>query len=199
MARQKDNPLKGYEVLLCVTGGIACYKVAHLTSKLVQAAAGVSVAMTEAATRFVAPLTFQTLTGRAVYTSLWESTERYSWRHISLTDAADLMLIAPATANIIAKMATGIADDLVSTLSLAAAGACKILLAPAMNERMWQAPPTKANIEKLNGWGVHIVGPVRGHLACGVQGQGRLAEPDAILAKATELLLSDPPKGHVGA
>src|SRR5664280_1383744 len=100
MAAKKNQSLEGYEVLLCVTGGIACYKTADLASKLVQAGAGVTVAMTDAAQEFIRPLTFQTLTGRRVFTTLWQSTEYYSTGHISLTEAADLMIVAPATANV---------------------------------------------------------------------------------------------------
>ena len=118
MGSKKNSPFDGPEVLLCVTGGISCYKSADLTSKLVQAGAGVTVAMTEAAQRFITPLTFQTLTNRLVYTSLWQATEKYEPHHLSLTERANLMIVAPATANIIAKMAAGIADDLVSALAL---------------------------------------------------------------------------------
>ncbi len=190
MAKKKDTfeKLAGCEVLLAVTGGIACYKSADLVSKLVQLGAGVTVAMTEAAEKFIAPLTFQTLSGRQVYTSLWQRNDSYRSNHISLTEAADLMIIAPATANILAKMAAGIADDLVSSLALAAHGACDILVAPAMNERMWNAPPTQANIKKLAGWGIHTVGPEAGRLACGTNGCGRMAEVEQIIAAAAKIL-----------
>ncbi|MCD4700035.1 MAG: phosphopantothenoylcysteine decarboxylase [Phycisphaerae bacterium] len=180
--------MEGAEVLLCVTGGIACYKSADLASKLTQAGAGVSVAMTDAAGRFVTPLTFQTITGRCVFNSLWQAGKNYESGHLSLTEQADLMIVAPATADIIAKMAVGIADDLVSTLALSAWGGCGILIAPAMNTRMFQAPPTRDNIQKLADRGVHIVGPNEGRLACGTVGIGRMAEPDEILAAAEELL-----------
>ncbi|MHC4981858.1 MAG: flavoprotein [Planctomycetota bacterium] len=186
--------LAGYEVLLCVTGGIACYKAADLASKLARTGAGVDVAMTEAATRFVAPLTFQSLTRRQVFTSLWQSTANFDPQHLSLTETADLMIVAPATADIIAKMACGIADDLVSTIALSASGACEVLVAPAMNTRMWQAAATKENAGKLRKRGVHFVGPAEGRLACGEVGPGRMAEPGEILAAATELLLRKPPK-----
>jgi len=192
--KSEGQELAGYEVLLCVTGGIACYKAANLASKLTQAGAGVSAAMTEAACRFVAPLTFQSLTQRQVFTSLWQSTECYDMQHISLTEAADLMIVAPATADMIAKMACGIADDLVSTLALAASGACEILVAPAMNSRMWLAAVTEENVAKLKKRGIHFVGPTEGRLACGTAGPGRMAEPDEILAAAAKLLLKGPPK-----
>ena len=194
MAETADRPLEAYEVLLCVTGGIACYKSADLTSKLVQAGAGVSVAMTESATRFVAPLTFQTLSARPVYTSLWQSSEDYRSQHLSLTEAADLMIVAPATADVIAKMACGIAGDLVTALALSASGACPVLLAPAMNTRMWNAPVTQANVAKLREWGVHVIGPAEGFLACRTVGKGRMAEPAEILDAAKAILLSAPPK-----
>lgn len=196
MAVKKDKSLEGYEVLLCVTGGIACYKAADLASKLVQAGTGVTVAMTDAAQEFVRPLTFQTLTGRRVYTSMWQSTEYYSSGHISLTEAADLMIVAPATANILAKMAGGIADDLVSTMILATTGSCPVLLAPAMNTRMLNAPAVKANLETLRKWGVQFVGPASGRLACGTVGEGRMAEPAEILQAAGELLRKRAPKAR---
>lgn len=188
MSEQTDTPLAGREVLLCVTGGIACYKSADLASKLVSAGAGVTVAMSEAAERFIAPLTFQTLTQRRVYTSLWQSTEQFESTHISTTDVAELAIVAPATADIIAKLAAGLADDLVSTLLLARPAECPLLLAPAMNTRMWQAQPTQANVEQLKQWGAHLVGPAQGRLACGTSGPGRMSEPDEILAAAEKLL-----------
>lgn len=194
MAKKTDKPLLGYEVLLCVSGGIACYKSADLASKLVQLGAGVSVALTEAATQFIAPLTFQTLSGRQVYTNLWQSGETYSSQHLSLTGRADLMIVAPATANILAKMACGLADDLVSTLALSACGECPILVAPAMNTRMWNAHPTQDNLKRLKSWRVHVTGPACGRLACGTSGEGRMAEPMDILEAAREILLKKPPK-----
>jgi len=196
MGKKEQTPLSGYEVLLCVTGGIACYKSADLASKLVQAGAGVNVAMTDAAARFVTPLTFQSLARRRVYTSLWGAAEDFRSQHVALTEGADLMVVAPATANILAKMAHGIADDLVSTLVLAATGECPILAAPAMNTRMWNAPATRENIERLTGWGVHVVGPAEGRLACGTVGVGRMIDPAEILAAATELLRKNPPKAR---
>ena len=187
-------PLAGYEVLLCVTGGIAAYKSADLASKLVQQGAGLTVAMTEGAERFVAPLTFRSLTNRQVFDSLWASSHTYDPQHLSLTERADLMIVAPATANTLAKMACGIADNLVSSLALSAAGACPILVAPAMNTRMWQSPATLANMQRLADWGVQVVGPGHGRLACGTFGPGRMSEPAEILARATELLLASPAK-----
>jgi len=199
MAKAEVSSLDGYEVLLCLTGGIACYKAADLASKLVQSGAGVSVAVTEAAKHFIGPMTFLSLTGRQVYSSMWQASERHDPQHLSLTEQADLMIVAPATANILAKMAAGLADDLVSALALSANGACDILLAPAMNTRMWQAPPTQANLRTLMGWGVHVIGPNEGRLACRTVGPGRMAEPTEILAQAAKLLKRKPPKGRAAS
>ena len=193
----QDRPLADYEVLLCVSGGIAAYKSADLAGRLICAGADVTVAMTEAAQQFVTPLTFQTLTAQKVYTSLWQSSEEVSCRHISLTEAADLMIIAPATADIIAKMACGLADDLVSTMTLSAHGACEVLIAPAMNARMWSAPPTGQNVQLLKNRGIYVVGPATGRLACGTVGIGRMAEAEDILAAAIEILHTKPPKRTV--
>ncbi len=194
----RAHPLDSYEVLLCVTGGIACYKAADLASKLVQAGAGVNVAMTEAAERFVTPLTFQALTARRVYTSMWQSMDDYSSRHISLTDLADLMIVAPATADMIGKMAGGIADDLVSTMAMSAHGACPILIAPAMNTRMYESPAVQANLAKLDEWGIQSVGPASGRLACGTIGAGRMIEAADIFQTASEVLLRNPAKRAAG-
>jgi len=196
MAKRKKDSLAGYEVLLCVTGGIACYKSADLASKLVQAGAGVTVAMTESAARFVAPLTFGSLTRRQVYVSLWQSMEDYSAQHLSLTERADLMIVAPATANILAKMACGIADDLVSCLALSATGECPILVAPAMNTRMWEAPVTRGNVRRLKSWGVQIIGPGEGRLACGAIGAGRMVDPGDIMEVVKGILLRKAPKAR---
>ena len=198
MRRKADSPLAGYEVLLGVTGGIACYKSASLTSQLVQAGAGVTVAMTASAEQFIAPLTFQTLSARPVYRSLWQATEVWKSGHLSLTELADVFLIAPATANILAKMAAGLADDLVSSLALSASGECPILVAPAMNTRMWSAQPTQANLNRLRSWGVQVVGPGEGFLACRATGPGRMAEPAEIFAALSKMLLKKRPKGVRG-
>lgn len=196
MNPQQGN-LAGYEVLLCVTGGIAAYKAADLASRLMQAGAGVSVAMTENATRFVGPMTFQAITRRQVFTSMWSSAEDFRAQHIALTEKADLMVVAPASANIIAKFTWGLADDLVSTLALSSFGACEILVAPAMNTRMWQAHATQENIAKLKSRHINIVGPGAGYLACGTTGEGRLADVDDIYSAAEQLLLKNPPKSKM--
>ena len=194
MADPTDNALDGYQILLCVTGGIACYKSADLASKLVQAGADVTVGMTDAAQRFVQPLTFQALTGREAYTSLWQAAEAYDIRHTSLADRIDLMVIAPATADILAKIAVGIADDLVSTTALAVHGACDLLVAPAMNPRMWEAPATQANMATLIERGVHVIGPETGRVACGQTGPGRMSEPADIFDRVSDLLKRNPPR-----
>jgi len=196
MGKAEDKTLAGYEVLLCVTGGIACYKSADLASLLVRSGAGATVAMTEAAGRFVTPLTFQTLTARRVYTSLWQAADAYRPQHLSLSEAADLMVIAPATADIIARLTGGLADDLVSALGLSAHGQCPILIAPAMNSSMWRAPATCDNVERLKSRGVHVVGPAEGRLASGATGPGRMAEAVDILQATKKILLAKPPKSQ---
>ena len=190
-----DKALSGFELLLCCSGGIACYKAADLASKLVQLGAGVTVAMTDAARQFIAPLTFQSITGREVCVSLWQGAETYEIGHTALADRIDLMMVAPATANILAKMAVGIADDLVSTTALAVSGACDVLVAPAMNPRMWQAAATRANMVTLTDRGVHVVGPNEGRVACGHVGPGRMAEPGEIVEVVGDLLRGKSPRG----
>jgi phosphopantothenoylcysteine decarboxylase/phosphopantothenate--cysteine ligase len=180
------RPLEGREILVGVTGGIAAYKAAALVSRLVQAGAGVSVMMTEHATHFVGPATFQTLTGRPVHQDLWAAPEVYRTEHIALADRAHLVVVAPATANVIGKLACGIADDLVSTVLLAVKA--PVILAPAMNAAMWQHPAVQANVETLRGRGVRFVGPEAGWLACGTEALGRMAEPEAILAEVIRAL-----------
>ncbi len=185
--------LRGYEVLVAISGGIAAYKAASIVSGFVQRGAGVSVAMTAAAQRFVAPLTFEALSRRRVFTSLWDSENHHDSQHLSLTEAADLFIIAPATANIIGKSACGIADDLVSTMILSADS--PILLAPAMNTRMWENAAVCDNLRTLEQRGVEVIPPEEGWLACGTIGAGRMAEPQTILAVATAILKRMPPKG----
>jgi phosphopantothenoylcysteine decarboxylase/phosphopantothenate--cysteine ligase len=189
-----ESPLDGYEVLLSATGGVACYKSCELVSRLVQAGAAVTVAMTEAATRFVGPLTFQSLTGREVYTDLWSSSQRYDPQHIGLTDRADAVVVAPATANIIGKIASGIADDLVSALAMTALAETPMLLAPAMNTRMWNNPVVQDNLRRLGDLGVARVGPNEGWLACRTVGKGRMAEPAEIFEAVRAMLKRRPPK-----
>jgi phosphopantothenoylcysteine decarboxylase/phosphopantothenate--cysteine ligase len=164
--------------------------VAALASWLVQRECGVTVAMTRAARRFVGELTFRALTGRPVYTSLWGERGDGEIRHLRLTEAADLVVVAPATANILGKLAGGIADDLVSSLLLGAA--CPVLLAPAMNARMWQHPAVQRNLRLLREDGIRTIGPDAGWQACRAIGPGRMSEPDAIAAVICELLRAAP-------
>ncbi len=177
--------LRGKSILLGVTGGIAVYKAADLASKLTQAGAAVDVVMTEAATRFVTPLTFEAVTGRQVYTSFWD--RRFvTPDHIALADRPDLAVIAPATANTLAKYVHGVADNLLLATLLATRA--PVLVAPAMNDNMWAHAATQANLALLRERGVKTVGPETGHLACGRVGTGRMSQPDAILAAISEML-----------
>lgn len=175
-----DDKLKGQHVLLCVGGGIAAYKALELVRRLREAGAEVQVAMTAGAQHFVTPLSFQALSGNPTRTTLWDSAAEASMGHIELARWADRILIAPATADLLAKLAHGFADDLVTTLCLATTA--PITVAPAMNHRMWGHPATQANIATLRGRGVQIIGPEDGPLAEGESGPGRLSEPDAIVA-----------------
>ncbi len=165
-------------VLLGVTGGIAAYKVAELARLLVKGGVNVKVVMTESARKFVTPLTFRTLTGNPVATSMWADPSS-PFPHISLSEDADLIVVAPATANIIAKMANGVADDLLSTTILAARGT--VVVAPAMNTRMYMHRATLDNLERLAASGVVVVECGEGQLACGDEGVGRMAEPPRIM------------------
>lgn len=184
--------LDGYELLVCVCGGIAAYKVCEVVSALVQRGAGVTVAMTPSATRFVGPVTFQALTGRKVLTSLWHEDAASEVAHIALTDFADLVLVAPATANILGKIAGGMADEIVSTLVIGSA--CPVMLAPAMNNRMWTNPAVVANVETLKKREYCIIDPGEGWLACRSTGPGRMAEPSEILETIIPTLTAKPPK-----
>ena len=172
--------MTGREILLGVTGGIAAYKSAQLCSSLVQAGAGVTVVMTRAARKFIGPTTFQALTGRPVYADMFRPREHFIGEHIGLSRRADLYVIAPASADAIAKLAHGLADDLVSTLALSVT--CPILVAPAMNNEMWAKPAVQRNVRQLQSDGVLIVGPDEGWLSCQSVGPGRTSEPAAIQA-----------------
>jgi phosphopantothenoylcysteine decarboxylase/phosphopantothenate--cysteine ligase len=180
------SSFEGKNIVVGVTGGIAAYKVCQLVSNLKKQGAGVDVVMTQNATRFVAPLTFQTLSSRPVVLNAFDPPEYWEVEHVALAKKADLMIVAPATANIIAKMANGIADDMLSTVLLATRA--PILIAPAMNTGMWDNPATRENIATLQKRGDHFVGPEGGLLACGDTGKGRMSEPEDILEKARQLL-----------
>ena len=177
---QPINVLTDKRILLGVTGSIACYKAVDLASKLTQAGAEVDVILTESAARFVLPLSFRSVTGRPVYTDLWDLDDHV--RHVGLGEAADLMLIVPATANTIAKLAAGMADNLLTVTTLAAR--CPVILAPAMDGGMWEHPATQANIQTLQGRGVMLAGPAAGRMASGLQGMGRMIEPQELLGHA---------------
>src|ERR1043165_7789800 len=155
--------LRDREIIVGVCGGIAAYKVADVVSKLVQLGAGITVCMTDEAQKFITPLTFQALSARPVRTSTFDLVESNDPQHIGLTERADLMLVAPATANVIAKVAHGLCDDLVSLMINAAA--CPVVFAPAMNNRMWENPITKGNVEKLQSLNYRFIGPDAGWLA----------------------------------
>ncbi|MGF1634144.1 MAG: flavoprotein [Phycisphaerae bacterium] len=179
-------PLVGKEVIVAVCGGIAAYKVCEVVSKLVQAGAGVTVAMTHAAQQFVTPLTFETLSGRRVHVGLHQVVDAGDTQHIGLTERADVMLVAPATTNVIARVAQGICDDLVSTMICAAA--CPVVFAPSMNSRMWDHPIAQENYAKLASLGYTFIGPEEGWLACRNVGAGRLTDPADIVAELTRML-----------
>ena len=173
-------------IVLGITGSIAAYKAADLASKLAQAGARINVVMTEAATKFVTPLTFRSLTNRPVVTSMWELSSEFSIEHVSLADAADVVVIAPATANAIAKLAAGIADDMLTATVLATRA--PVIIAPAMHANMFQNPPTQDNLAKLRARGFTITGPAYGRLASGDTGPGRLAETQQIIDTISEVL-----------
>lgn len=170
--------LKGKTVILGVTGGIAAYKSAWLTSLLVKAGADVQVIMTEHAREFIAPLTFEALTNQRCHTDTFDRNHEYSTEHVSLASRADAVIIAPATANVIAKLASGIADDMLTTTVLACD--CPKIVVPAMNTRMYENPVTQDNLEKLRKYGVTVVEPAAGRLACGDVGKGKMPEPDVL-------------------
>lgn len=171
--------LHGKKILLCVSGGIAVYKAAALTSKLTQAGAEVRVIMTESAEKFVSPLTFQALSRNDVYTDTFEEKDSKVIAHIDLADWPDLVLIAPATANVIAKLATGIADNMLTTTLLATVA--PVWIAPAMNVHMYDHPTVKRNLGTLAQFGYRFIEPSEGFLACGYVGKGRLEEPEKIV------------------
>lgn len=185
-----DHPtgteLKGREIIVAVCGGIACYKVADVVSKLVQLGAGVSVVMTREAQKFVTPLTFQALSGRPARTDTFDLVESSDPQHIKLTEHADLMLVAPATTNMIAKVAHGLCDDLVSLM--VCASSCPVVFAPAMNTRMWENPIAQDNYAKLANLGYRFIGPESGWLACRNTGYGRLSEPTKIVDEVKRML-----------
>jgi len=169
-----------------ITGGIASYKIADLVSKLKTNNIDVVVMMTDGATRFISPLTFKTLSGREVATDLWSESLEYKVQHIGIAEQLDLLVIAPATANFIGKMAHGIADDLISTVAVA--NTAPVLIVPAMNSNMFKNPIVQDNIKKLQSYGYQVMDPESGMLACGVEGKGRLPAVDDIYNRIVSLL-----------
>ena len=186
--------LAGRKIVLGVTGGIAAYKSAAIVSRLRHLGAEVHVILTRNATEFITPLTFQTLSANQVVTDTFQAPEYWNVEHISLAKLAEVFVIAPATANIMAKMAAGIADDMLSTTVLATGA--PILLAPAMNTGMWNAQATQENLKTLAKRGVRFIGPESGPLACGDEGAGRMSEPDAIVEEIIRIL--NPVKDYSG-
>lgn len=183
-----SDSLAGLQVILGVSGGIAAYKAVDLASKLNQSGAQVHPVMTRAATEFVSPLSFQTVTGNPVSVDMFEPPRRWSVEHIALADRADLMVVAPATANILGKMAHGIADDYLSTVYLAVD--CPVMVCPAMNHRMYEHPAVMENISVLRSRGVTVLDPDEGRLASGAVGRGRLPSTETIMAGILDLLRS---------
>ncbi|MBM7701811.1 bifunctional phosphopantothenoylcysteine decarboxylase/phosphopantothenate--cysteine ligase CoaBC [Metabacillus iocasae] len=181
--------MKGKRILLCVSGGIAVYKAAALTSKLVQAGAEVKVIMTQSACEFVTPLTFQALSRNPVYTDTFDEKNPAVIAHIDLADWPDLILVAPATANMIGKLSNGIADDMISTTLLAATA--PVWIAPAMNVHMYDHPAVKKNMSTLASFGYQFLEPGEGYLACGYVGKGRLEEPETIVSVLTHYFTSE--------
>ncbi|GAW93953.1 bifunctional phosphopantothenoylcysteine decarboxylase/phosphopantothenate--cysteine ligase CoaBC [Calderihabitans maritimus] len=178
--------LAGKTVVVGITGSIAAYKAAELVSRLRKLHAKVHVAMSKSATRFIQPLTLRTLSQNPVIVDMFEEPAQWNVAHVSVAEKADLIVVAPATANIIAKMANGIADEFILTTILASK--CPVVIAPAMNDRMYQHPVVQANMARLKELGYHFVEPETGLLACGSEGKGRLAEVERIIDRIVELL-----------
>jgi phosphopantothenoylcysteine decarboxylase/phosphopantothenate--cysteine ligase len=179
--------ISGKGILLGITGGIAAYKAAELTRLFIKAGADVRVVMTEAACRFVTPVTLQALSSRPVFTDIWDARVPDGMGHIELSRDRDVIVVAPASADFIAKVANGLADDLLSALCLARR--CRLMVAPAMNVEMWENAATQRNLERLRDDGVQILGPAAGDQACGEVGLGRMLEPGEIFAEVAAALL----------
>ena len=181
-APKSDSPLKSSRIIVGLTGGVACYKVAGVVSALVQGGAEVTVAMTDAATRFITPLTFQALSGRAVYTSQWDHIEAHDPQHIALARSADLVLVAPCSMDMVAKLVIGRTDDVVSLIISAVDRRRQpVLLAPSMNAVMFEQASTQRNLKQLAQDGFRIIEPATGWQACRTEGVGRLPEPEVLI------------------
>ncbi len=183
--------MQGREILLGVSGGVAAYKAAALASRLVQAGAGVSVIMTPAAARFIGATTFEALTGRPVHVDMFSSREHYQGEHIGLAARADVAIVAPATAQTLARLAQGMSDDLLSATLLCFTG--PVLLAPAMNCEMWSKASVQRNVARLREDGFELIDPAQGWLSCGQIGTGRMAEPDEIMERLASVAGDDVP------
>ena len=181
-----EEPLAGRKIILGVTGSIAAYKAADLTGRLARLGAEVYPVMTAAAQKFITPLTLQTLARQPVAADLWDEGNGWKPGHIELADKADLLLVAPATADAIAHFALGLAPDLLGSLYLVAR--CPVLIAPAMNGKMWTHPATAAHVATLRARGVEFIGPEEGMLACGYEGIGRLWPVDGLVDRVVALL-----------
>ena len=188
--------LANKRIVLGLTGGIACYKTAELLRRAQDQGAVLDVVMTEAATRFITPVTFQALSGRHVYTDVWDTRVPNNMAHIQLTRGADAILVAPASTDFMARLVHGRADDLLATLCVAR-GNCPLLIAPAMNREMWLNPATQRNVRQLRDDGVFILGPAAGEQACGETGSGRMLEPDELLAELIAFFQPKPLAGKV--
>jgi len=186
--------LAGKHIVLGLSGGIACYKSAELTRRLQDAGASVQVVMSEAATHFITPVTMQALSGKPVYTSQWDARMDNNMAHIDLTRSAAAILIAPASADLIAKLAHGQCDDLLTTLCLARD--CALVVAPAMNRQMWANPATQRNIARLRADGIHVLGPAAGDQACGEVGLGRMLEPNDLVESMIDFFQPKPLRGQ---
>lgn len=178
--------MKGKNIVIGMTGGIACYKVCELITHLTREGANIEVIMTQNATEFITPLTIETLSKHKVVTDMFENREHIEVEHISLARKADLIVVVPATANIIGKVANGIADDMLSTTIMATTA--KVIFAPAMNNEMYNNIIVQDNIAKLKKYGYEFVDPIEGNLACGYKAIGKLANKDTIVAKIQKLL-----------
>ncbi len=187
--------LAGKKIVLGLTGGIACYKVAELTRALGKAGAQVQVVMTQAACQFITPVTMQALSGNTVFTDQWDARIGNNMPHIDLTRDADAIVIAPCSTDFLFKLAHGACDDLLSTLCIARPAHIPLLVAPAMNVEMWQNPATQRNVALCRKDGIHIMGPAAGEQACGETGMGRMLEPDQLL---TEIIASFQTKSLAG-
>ena len=179
-ATDETSPLAGRHIVLGLSGGVTCYKAAELARELVKAGAGVQVVMTDAACRFITPVTLQALSGRAVFTSQWDEREPRGMAHIELTRGADAVVVAPASADFIAQLAQGRAGELLALLCLARPAQVPLVVAPAMNREMWAHPATQRNVAQIRADGATVLGPAAGEQACGEVGEGRMLEPDEL-------------------